>query len=51
MKGLEYITDEKGKKKAIVINYDLFGEYWEEIEDILKLHIKELRNLEFQLKK
>ncbi len=35
MEGLNYITDEKGKRKALIINLEEYGEYVEDIEDIL----------------
>ncbi|MCF8235399.1 MAG: hypothetical protein K9G67_10190 [Bacteroidales bacterium] len=35
MEGLDYITNEKGEKKALVINLDKYGEYIEDIEDML----------------
>jgi hypothetical protein len=35
MEGLQYIIDDKGKKKAVVIDLDLYGDLWEDIHDIL----------------
>jgi predicted DNA-binding protein len=38
MSGLEYLTNEKGKKTALVIRFDEFGELIEDIEDLLIAH-------------
>ena len=35
MEGLNYITDEKGERKALVISLEEYGKYIEDIEDIL----------------
>ncbi len=35
MKGIEYIVDDDGKKRAAVIDLDVYGYLWEDIHDIL----------------
>lgn len=35
MDGIDYIVDEKGKKKAVIIDLETFGSSYEDIEDIL----------------
>jgi hypothetical protein len=35
MDGIEFIVDEKGNKKAMVLPAEEYGEYFEDIEDIL----------------
>ena len=35
MDGIDYIVDEKGKKKAVIIDLETFGSVYEDIEDIL----------------
>jgi hypothetical protein len=35
MDGIDYIVDEKGKKKAVIIDLETFGSAYEDIEDIL----------------
>ncbi len=35
MKGIEYIIDDHGKRKAAVIDLDIYGYLWEDIHDIL----------------
>ena len=35
MKGLQYIVDEKGKKKAVLLDLDIYADKWEDIYDIL----------------
>lgn len=35
MEGIDYIIDERGDKKAIIISIDKFGDHLEDIEDIL----------------
>ncbi len=35
MEGIDYIVDEKGKKKAVIIDLETFGSTYEDIEDIL----------------
>ena len=35
MEGIDYIIDEKGVKKALILNLEEYGEYIEDIEDVL----------------
>jgi hypothetical protein len=35
MKGIQYIIDSNGKKRAAVVNLDVYGHLWEDIHDIL----------------
>ncbi len=35
MEGIDYIIDEKGNKKAIIIAFDIYGSHIEDIEDML----------------
>ncbi|KAF0152198.1 MAG: Uncharacterized protein FD143_1295 [Ignavibacteria bacterium] len=35
MKGLQYIVDENGKKKAVLLDLDIYADKWEDIYDIL----------------
>ncbi len=46
MSGIVYITDKKNRKKAVVIDYDLFKNHEEELEDILDVIIAEEREKE-----
>lgn len=43
MKGISYITDEHNKKKAVVIDYNLFKNHNDELEDLLDILIAEAR--------
>lgn len=35
MKGIEYVVDDRGQRKAVVIDLMLFGELWEDFYDTL----------------
>jgi hypothetical protein len=35
MKGIQYLIDDKGKKTAVVIDLQQWGELWEDFQDIL----------------
>ncbi len=35
LKGVQYIVDEKGRKKAVILSLEEWGELWEDIYDIL----------------
>jgi hypothetical protein len=35
MKGIQYLTDDSGKRTAVLINLAEWGEIWEDIYDIL----------------
>ena len=43
MKGISFITDRQNKKKAVVIDYNLFKHHSEELEDMLDVIIAEAR--------
>lgn len=43
MKGISYITDEKNRKTAVVIDLKTFKKHEEEIEDLLDIIISESR--------
>jgi hypothetical protein len=43
MKGVSYITDEKSRKKAVVIDLKLLEKYDEQLEDFLDAVIAESR--------
>lgn len=38
MKGVQFVVDDKGKKKAVLIDLSEWGELWEDIYDILVSH-------------
>ena len=35
MKGVQFVVDETGRKRAVIIDLDEWGEIWEDIYDIL----------------
>jgi hypothetical protein len=35
MTGIQYVTDEKGRKVAVIIDLKKYRELWEDIEDVL----------------
>ena len=35
MKGIQFVIDDSGKKKAVLIDLDELGELWEDFYDIL----------------
>lgn len=35
MKGIDFVIDETGKKKAVVLDLAEWGEIWEDIHDVL----------------
>jgi hypothetical protein len=35
MRGIQYITDDRGKKRAVVIDLEKHGELWEDFYDSL----------------
>jgi hypothetical protein len=45
MKGIEYVVDAKGKRKAAVVDLKVHGEAWEDFYDALtaKLRVNEPR--------
>jgi len=36
MKGVEFVIDDEGKRKAVLIDLKKYGEVWEDFYDILK---------------
>lgn len=41
MKGVEFVVDDKGKKKAVVIDLEKHGALWEDFCDVLKAQERE----------
>jgi hypothetical protein len=35
MKGIQFVVDDTGKKKAVLIDLEEWGELWEDIYDVL----------------
>ena len=35
MKGIQYVVDDSGRKKAVIIDLAEWGELWEDFSDIL----------------
>ncbi len=35
MTGIQYVTDEDGRKTAVLIDLNIHGELWEDIQDML----------------
>lgn len=35
MKGIQYLVDDEGKKTAVLIDLEEYGELWEDFQDIL----------------
>ena len=35
IKGIQYIVDDKGNKKSVILDLEKWGEYWEDFYDIL----------------
>ena len=35
IKGIQYILDDKGNKKSVILDLEKWGEYWEDFYDIL----------------
>ncbi|MDP2386901.1 MAG: hypothetical protein Q8M29_11055 [Bacteroidota bacterium] len=49
MKGISYIMDEHNKKKAVVIDYNLFKKHSEQLDDMLDIIVAEVRSEEQSL--
>ncbi len=49
MKGVSYITDEKSRKKAVVIDLKTLEKYDKQIEDLFDAIIAESRRDEFSI--
>lgn len=41
MKGINFVINEKGEKKAVLIDLEEWGELWEDFSDILVSRIRE----------
>jgi len=35
IKGIQYIIDDQGKKKSVILDLEKWGDYWEDFYDIL----------------
>jgi hypothetical protein len=35
IKGIQYIVDDQGKKKSVILDLEKWGDYWEDFYDIL----------------
>jgi hypothetical protein len=35
MKGIQFVVDDTGRRKAVLIDLDAWGEIWEDIYDVL----------------
>lgn len=46
MSGVQYLTDDEGNKKAVVIDLEQWSDLWEDIEDIMyvRSHANEPRH-------
>jgi len=40
MKGIQYVLDDAGKKTAVLIDLNVFGEIWEDIYDALIIQLR-----------
>ena len=40
LKGVQYVTDGTGKRMAVLISLDEWGELWEDIYDVLVSHAR-----------
>ena len=41
MKGVEFVVDNKGRKKAVVLDLKMHGELWEDFCDVLRARERE----------
>jgi hypothetical protein len=41
MKGVEYVIDDKGEKKAVVLDLKIHRDIWEDFCDVLKVKERE----------
>jgi len=41
MKGVEYVVDDKGEKKAVVLDLKIHRDIWEDLCDVLKVKERE----------
>ena len=40
MKGIQYVMDDKGEKKAVIIDLKKYGELWEGFYDSIVVHLR-----------
>lgn len=40
MNGIHYVTDSKGRKKAVIIDLKKHGALWEDFQDSLSAHLR-----------
>ena len=40
MNGIQYVTDSKGKKKAVIIDLKTHAGLWEDFQDSLSAHLR-----------
>ena len=40
MNGIQYVTDSKGKKKAVIIDLKKHGALWEDFQDSLSVRLR-----------
>ncbi len=40
MKGIDFVVDESGRKKAVLIDLTEWGELWEDFYDVLVSHVR-----------
>ena len=43
MEGIQYVTNDKGQKVAVMIDLQKYGEVWEDFYDILTAHARAVR--------
>lgn len=41
LEGIQFVTDASGKRTAVILDLDRYGEVWEDIYDILVAHERE----------
>lgn len=37
MEGIQFVVDDKNRRKAVIIDLDVYGKLWEDIHDLLVL--------------
>jgi len=40
MKGIQYVMNDKGEKKAVIIDLKKYGELWEDFYDSIVAHLR-----------
>ncbi len=41
MQGIQFVTNSDGKKTAVMLDLEIYGELWEDIYDVLLAHERE----------